>query len=161
MWNKIDDACNGRTIDPIRIDWRRDHDRQFPCDLADQRLRYIDIALHGLFDIFPVGIILPVKDADPIHTNDISALEIVHGGALTDDGLFLLQRYRRIGQLRDAACIHGNILVSRQFVLNTSCRLDCRFAHHLLHCGECACVVCRNAEHSHRKQRHQDSDAEA
>ena len=54
-------------------------------------LGYVDIALHGLSDIFAVGIIFSVKNTDTVYTDDITPLEIVHGDAFVYNGLFFIQ----------------------------------------------------------------------
>ena len=130
---------------PPRIDGRGYHDGQVPCDLADQGFGYIDVPLHGLHDIFPVGVVLAVKNADAVRADDIAPLKAVHLDALFDDRAFFLQRHRCVGQLGNAAGIHGDIFVSGQLLFNPLRRQDGSFAHHLFHCDKRASVSGRNA----------------
>ena len=143
--NEIHHAHDGGAVNPVFVQGGCHHDGQFPGDFADQGLRYIDIALHGLLDIFPVGIVLSVENADAVHADEVPALEIVHGAALIDDGLFLLRRCLRIGELGDAAGIHGYIPVSGQLLFHAPCRQDRRFAHHVIHSGKDAAVAGNDA----------------
>ena len=129
------------------------HDGQFAGDLADQGLRHIDIALHGLLYVLAVGIVLSVENADAVHADDVSPLEIVHGAALIDDGFLLLCRYFRIGQLGNAACVHGYVSVSRQFLFHISCRQNGSFAHHMIHSGKDAVIAGHNTGNTRSQQR--------
>ncbi len=97
MRNKIYDSDNGRTLDSVGIKRRCYHNGEFSGNFADEWFRYIDIALHCLFYIFAVGIILAVENAEPVCTDNISPLEIVHGSPFIDNGLFLVERDIRVG----------------------------------------------------------------
>ena len=138
---KIYDADDGGTLDSVFIQGRRDHNGQFPGNFADQRFRNIDVALHGLFYIFAVGIILSVKNTDAVQADNISALEIVHGGAFIDNGLLFFNRYIRTGQLRNTAGVHSDVLVSGKFLLYPFRCQNGRFGHHMFYGGHCAVVV--------------------
>ena len=84
-------------MDSVCVQRSGHHDGQLSCDFADQRLRYINIALHGLLHIFPVGIILAIENTDAVHADNISPLEVVHGTAFVYDGFFLLGSQSLIG----------------------------------------------------------------
>ena len=146
--DKIHNTRNGGTVDSVFIKWSRNHNGQLSGNLADQRLRYIDIALHGLLHIFTVRIILSVKNADAVKTNNISPLKIVHGTALVDNGTLLIKRYGRIGQLRDAACVHSHVFVSGQLLLHTLRGQNGGFTHHVVYSGDGAVIVRYDAGYS-------------
>ena len=84
-------------MDTIGIQRSRHHNGQFSGNLTDQWLRHENIALHGLFYVFAVRIIVSVKNADAVRPDDISPLKIVHGTALVNDGLFFIRRHFRVG----------------------------------------------------------------
>ena len=88
--NEIHYSCDGRAVNAAGIKRSGNHNGQFACDFTYQRLRHVDIALHGLLYIFPVRIILAVKNADAVHSDDIPALEIVHGGTFLNNGFLFI-----------------------------------------------------------------------
>ncbi len=88
--NEIHYSCDGGAVNAAGIKRSGNHDGQFACDFTYQRLGHIYIALHGLFYIFPVRIILAVKNADAVHSDNIPALEIVHGSAFLDNGFLFI-----------------------------------------------------------------------
>lgn len=158
--HKIDHAYDIGPMAPARIERRGHHDGQLPCDLTDQRLRNINIALHGLPYVFPIRVVLAVENADAVGADDVAALEAVHGHALVDDGALFLLRCVIVRQLRDAAGVHGHVLVGRQLLLNALSREHCGFAHHLVYGGDSApiaqgatgCPYCDQCDQNGRHQ---------
>ena len=65
----------------------------------------------------------------------------MHGYALVENLLLLIDRYRLIRQLRNASRVHDRVLVRQQFLLHTVCRQHCGLTHHLLHCIHRAVVA--------------------
>ena len=159
--HKIDHAHNLAVPASVLVKRRGHHDGQLACDFADQGLGHIDAALHGLLHIFPVRVVVSIKNADAVGSDDVAPLEAVHGDALVDDGALFLQRHLVVGQLRDAAGIHGHVFVGGQLLLNALCRQHRRLAHHLVHRGDGAPVAERAAGHSHRDQCDQDRGHQA
>ena len=111
MGNEVNYSGDIRSLDSALVNGGCNHNRQFSCHLADQRFGYIDIALHGLFHIFAVRIIISVKNADTVRADNVPALEIVHADTFVYDRAFLFQRDGVIEKLGNAAGIHGDVLV--------------------------------------------------
>ena len=152
MRNKVYHTGNRGPINPICVDWCRNHDGLFACDFADKRLRNINVPLHRLLHIFPVGIIVPVKNAVPVRADNIAPLEPMHADTLIDDCPLFLHRYRCIRKLWDTSCVHRYIFISSQLLFNTLRRQDCGFAHHLFHYHDSAPVIQGNTGRTHRNQ---------
>ncbi len=151
-----DEVHNALNLPSAGIKGCRHHNRQLPCNFADQRFRNIDIPLHGLLYILPVRIIISVEDADAVGVNDIAPLKAMQADPLVNDSALFIQRYKRAGQLRDAACVHGYIFVCGKFLFNT---LGCQhrsLTHHLFYRGESAPVAQRNAERAYYNHGDQD-----
>ena len=148
-----DKVHHARNAPAVGIDRRGHHNGQLSGDLADQGLGDVDIPLHRLLDILPVGIVFPVKKADAIHADEIAPLEAMKADPFVHDGLLLLHRCDGIGQLGNAPRVHGHILIGNQFLFNALGSQDGGLAHHLLHCGKSAPVIQPDAGASHHEQR--------
>ena len=151
--HEIDHAHNGVPPAAAGVDGRGHDDGQLPCDLADQGLGHIHSAAHGLLHILPVRVVVSVKNAPAVEANDIAPLEAVHGHPLVNDAPLDLHRHHAVGQLGDAARIHGHILVRGQLLLHPLRRQHRGLAHHLVHRGDSAPVVESDAGCSHQEQR--------
>ena len=145
----------------LRIYRRRHHDGELPRDLADQGLGDIDIPLHSLLDILPVGVILAVKNTDAVYANDVAPLEAVEADTLIDHSALFLQRHHGVGQLGDSARVHGHVLVGGELLLHPLRRQHGGLAHHGFHRGNGIPVIQRNAGRAHRRQGNQDCGYQA
>ena len=105
-------------MDSAGVDGGGHDNGQLSRNFADQRLGHIYVTLHRLDHIFPVGVVLAVKDAVAVQTDDVSPLEIVHFHPLLDNGAFFLHGDRGGGQLGNTAGIHGHVPVGGQLLLN-------------------------------------------
>ena len=150
---KVDHAHNAVSPAPVGIEGGGHHDGQLAGNFADEGLGHIDSALHGLLDILPVGGVLAVENAQAVGADDIAPLEAVHGGPLVNDGPLGFQRGIRVGQLGDAAGVHGHVFVGGELLLNPLRGQHGGFAHHLVHCGDGAAVVEGDAGGAHQYQR--------
>ena len=151
--HKVDHAHNLGAVASAGIEGGGHHDGQLAGDFAHQGLGHIDRALHGLLDVFPVGVVLAVEDAQAVGPDDIAPLEAVHGGALVDDGALGLHGGVRVGQLGDAAGVHGHIFIGGELLLHPLRGQHGGLAHHLVHCGNGAAVVQGDAGGAHQYQR--------
>ena len=156
--DEVHHACDKPAVG---VDGRGHHDRQLPGDFADQGLGDIDVPLHGLLDVFPVGIVLPVKNADTVQADQIAPLEAVEADALVNNGLLFLHRGEGIGQLGNAPRIHRHIFIGNQLFLNALRRQDGRLSHHLVHRGNRASVIQPDAGAPYYEQRDQDGRYQA
>ena len=148
--DKIDHAHNPGALIAAGVEGGGHHDGQLPRNFADQRLGDIDIALEGLFYIFPVRVVLAVKQADAVGADEVAPLKAVHADPLVHNGPLLIQRNRAVGQLGDTACVHSDVFVGGQFLLNALRRKHRSLAHHLAHRGDGASVVQRDTGRPYR-----------
>ena len=160
MGNIVYNPYNIGTVNSLCIERRGHHDGQIAGDFADQRLRHIDIALHGLLYILAVRIVFAVKDTDAVCTDDISPLEIMHGGALVNDGFLNIDGYIGIRKLWNTACIRCDIFVSHQFLFHAFRSQNGGFAHHVVHGSYGTFVIWNNTGETHGNQRRQNGQNE-
>ena len=159
--HEVDHAHDAPALGAAGVDGGRHYDGELAGDLADQGLGHVDRAAHGLLDILAVGVVLPVEDTDAVGADDVAPLEVVHVHARVDDGALLRHGHCLVGQLRDAAGVHGHIPVGSQLLLDALRRQHGGLAEHLVHRGDGAPVVEDDAGRTHRRQGDEDCGHQA